>query len=236
MGWERKRGKIEEFNRLLRGATDTSFTVQVGELDVLPAVRYCITLDSDTRLPRDAAKELVGIIAHPLNRPRFDARRRPRHRGLRHSAAARQRDDGERGRIAVRAHLRRPHRRGSVHDRGLGRLPGSLRRRHLHRQGPLRRRRVRRRRSKAACRRTRCCRTISSRGSTRGPRSSPTSRSSTTIRRACSRTRGGSTAGCAATGRSCGGCFRSCRRARGCSATACRSSRAGRFSTTCGAA
>ena len=74
MGWERKRGKIEEFNRLLRGATDTSFTVQVGELAILPSVRYCITLDTDTRLPRDAAKQLIGIIAHPLNRPRFDAR------------------------------------------------------------------------------------------------------------------------------------------------------------------
>jgi len=74
MGWERKRGKIEEFNRLLRGATDTSFTVQIGALGVLPAVRYCITLDSDTRLPRDAAKQLIGIIAHPLNRPRVDPR------------------------------------------------------------------------------------------------------------------------------------------------------------------
>jgi cyclic beta-1,2-glucan synthetase len=74
MGWERKRGKIEEFNRLLRGATDTSFTVQVGDLSILPSVRYCITLDTDTRLPRDAAKALIGIIAHPLNRPRFDAR------------------------------------------------------------------------------------------------------------------------------------------------------------------
>ncbi len=73
MGWERKRGKIEEFNRLLRGADDTSFSVQVGALDILPAVRYVITLDTDTRLPRDAAKALVGIIAHPLNRPRFDA-------------------------------------------------------------------------------------------------------------------------------------------------------------------
>jgi cyclic beta-1,2-glucan synthetase len=74
MGWERKRGKIEEFNRLLRGAADTSFIVQVGELHILPLIRYCITLDTDTRLPRDAAKELVGIIAHPLNRPRVDAR------------------------------------------------------------------------------------------------------------------------------------------------------------------
>jgi cyclic beta-1,2-glucan synthetase len=73
MGWERKRGKIEEFNRLLRGATDTSFTVQVGDLSVLPQVRYCITLDSDTRLPRDSARQLIGIITHPLNRPIYDA-------------------------------------------------------------------------------------------------------------------------------------------------------------------
>jgi cyclic beta-1,2-glucan synthetase len=74
MGWERKRGKIEEFNRLLRGAPDTSFTSRVGELAILARVRYCITLDTDTRLPRDAAKVLIGIIAHPLNRPRFDPR------------------------------------------------------------------------------------------------------------------------------------------------------------------
>ncbi len=74
IGWERKRGKIEEFNRLLRGASDTSFSTQVGELDVLPTVRYCLTLDSDTRLPRDAAKRLIGIIAHPLNQALVDRR------------------------------------------------------------------------------------------------------------------------------------------------------------------
>jgi cyclic beta-1,2-glucan synthetase len=74
MGWERKRGKLEEFNRLLRGATDTSFAAQVGDLSVLPTVRYCITLDTDTRLPRDAARELIGIITHPLNRATFDPR------------------------------------------------------------------------------------------------------------------------------------------------------------------
>ena len=68
MGWERKRGKIEEFNRLLRGATDTSFAVSVGDLSILPDVKYCITLDSDTRLPRGVARELIGIIVHPLNR------------------------------------------------------------------------------------------------------------------------------------------------------------------------
>ncbi|OFW02633.1 MAG: hypothetical protein A3I61_10990 [Acidobacteria bacterium RIFCSPLOWO2_02_FULL_68_18] len=72
MGWERKRGKIEEFNRLLRSATDTSFAVCVGDLSILPQVRYCITLDSDTRLPRGVGRELIGIICHPLNRPTFD--------------------------------------------------------------------------------------------------------------------------------------------------------------------
>jgi cyclic beta-1,2-glucan synthetase len=72
MGWERKRGKIEEFNRLLRGATDTSFAVCVGDLGLLPDIKYCITLDSDTRLPRGVARELIGIISHPLNRPTFN--------------------------------------------------------------------------------------------------------------------------------------------------------------------
>jgi|HubBroStandDraft_1064217.scaffolds.fasta_scaffold00025_35 cyclic beta-1,2-glucan synthetase len=73
IGWERKRGKLHEFNRLLRGATDTNF-VPVGGLP-LPApaaIRYVISLDSDTRLPRGAAKRLIGKLAHPLNRPVFD--------------------------------------------------------------------------------------------------------------------------------------------------------------------
>ncbi len=69
MGWERKRGKLEEFNRLLRGATDTSFTTKIGPSEALAGIRYVITLDSDTQLPRDTARELIGIIHHPLNRP-----------------------------------------------------------------------------------------------------------------------------------------------------------------------
>ncbi len=73
MGWERKRGKIEEFNRLLRSATDTGFSVKVGDLSILPSVRYVLTLDADTRLPRGVARALIGIIAHPLNRPVVDA-------------------------------------------------------------------------------------------------------------------------------------------------------------------
>ena len=72
MGWERKRGKLEEFNRLLRGATDTSFIVCTADDNLLRSIRYVITLDSDTHLPRDVARKLVGAAIHPLNRPRID--------------------------------------------------------------------------------------------------------------------------------------------------------------------
>lgn len=67
MGWERKRGKLEEFNRLLRGATDTSYIVQSGDLAAERA-RFVLTLDADTVLPRDAARRLIGTLAHPLNK------------------------------------------------------------------------------------------------------------------------------------------------------------------------
>src|SRR5207302_1156999 len=73
LGWERKRGKLHEFNRLLRGARDTSYMVATAEPLALGQVRYVITLDSDTQLPRDAARRLVGKAIHPLNRPRFDS-------------------------------------------------------------------------------------------------------------------------------------------------------------------
>ncbi len=73
MGWERKRGKLHELNRLLRGATDTTFMAIGGRPPAVPSgVRYVITLDADTRLPRGAAKRLVGKMAHPLNSPTFD--------------------------------------------------------------------------------------------------------------------------------------------------------------------
>jgi cyclic beta-1,2-glucan synthetase len=73
MGWERKRGKLDEFNRLLRGDRTTSYTVLSSDPGELPHIRYVITLDADTVLPRDAAGRLVGAIAHPLNRARFAA-------------------------------------------------------------------------------------------------------------------------------------------------------------------
>ena len=75
MGWERKRGKLEELNHLLRGATDTTFSVVTASRELLLSIRYVITLDADTELPRDVAKRLVGAMAHPQNRPVFDARR-----------------------------------------------------------------------------------------------------------------------------------------------------------------
>ena len=72
MGWERKRGKLMEFNRLLREDDETSFIVKLGDLDVLPEIRYVITLDADTVLPRESARRLVATLAHPLNRAQFD--------------------------------------------------------------------------------------------------------------------------------------------------------------------
>jgi hypothetical protein len=71
MGWERKRGKLEEFNEALRGDTGR-FESIVGPTDRLNGIRYVITLDSDTQLPRDSARQLVGTMAHPLNRPHYD--------------------------------------------------------------------------------------------------------------------------------------------------------------------
>ena len=82
MGWERKRGKLHELNRLLRGATDTSFAPILGHPPRVPAdVRYVITLDADTRLPRNAAVRLIGKMAHPLNRPAIDEIKRRVVRG-----------------------------------------------------------------------------------------------------------------------------------------------------------
>ena len=69
MGWERKRGKLVEFNALLLGDSNTSYEIIIGDQSVFPAIRYVITLDADTQLPRDAAVRLIGTIAHPLNSP-----------------------------------------------------------------------------------------------------------------------------------------------------------------------
>lgn len=75
MGYERKRGKLEQFNALLRGEAKTAFSDIVGDASILTSIKYVITLDTDTQLPRDAARTLISTMAHPLNRPVYDARR-----------------------------------------------------------------------------------------------------------------------------------------------------------------
>jgi len=74
MGWERKRGKLMDLNNLLRGTHD-SFPIKVGNLSALSSVRFVITLDSDTELPRGSAHRMVGALAHPLNRAILDPER-----------------------------------------------------------------------------------------------------------------------------------------------------------------
>jgi len=75
MGWERKRGKLSEFNAFLRGGAPDAFATIVGDIEPLRETRFVITLDSDTVLPHDAAQILIGTLAHPLNRPVFDEAR-----------------------------------------------------------------------------------------------------------------------------------------------------------------
>jgi cyclic beta-1,2-glucan synthetase len=70
MGWERKRGKLHELNLLLRGDLDTTFLEP--SVAVPDNIQYVLTLDSDTRLPRDSARMLIGKLAHPLNSPVID--------------------------------------------------------------------------------------------------------------------------------------------------------------------
>lgn len=73
MGWERKRGKLEEFNHFLRGSLETSFINREEiKLDIPDKIKYVITLDADTKLPRGAVAQLVGTFVHPLNHPIFD--------------------------------------------------------------------------------------------------------------------------------------------------------------------
>jgi len=80
MGYERKRGKLADLNALLRGGvrgvSGERFSLVVGDTAVLSDVKYVITLDTDTQLPRDAARQFVGAMAHPLNRPRYDETKR----------------------------------------------------------------------------------------------------------------------------------------------------------------
>jgi cyclic beta-1,2-glucan synthetase len=76
MGYERKRGKLTDLNSLLRGKAQEAFSVILGKVEILKNIRYVITLDSDTRLPRDSARQFVGAMAHPLNRPLYNEKKR----------------------------------------------------------------------------------------------------------------------------------------------------------------
>ena len=75
MGYERKRGKLAELNALLRGGAQDCFLPVTGETAVLSNVKYVITLDTDTQLPRDSARQFAAAMAHPLNRPRYDEKK-----------------------------------------------------------------------------------------------------------------------------------------------------------------
>lgn len=74
MGYERKRGKLQELNRFLRGGARDKFSLVVGDTSQLESIKYVITLDTDTQLPRDAAAQFIATMMHPLNRPRVGAR------------------------------------------------------------------------------------------------------------------------------------------------------------------
>ena len=76
MGYERKRGKLGDLNALLRGGSHEAFSLIVGDTSLLIGTKYVITLDTDTLLPRDSARQLVGTLAHVLNRAQIDTRRK----------------------------------------------------------------------------------------------------------------------------------------------------------------
>jgi len=73
MGWERKRGKLADFNRLLLNLGETPYSTQVGDASILPDIKYVITLDADTSLPQGSANRLIATLAHPLNHAEFAA-------------------------------------------------------------------------------------------------------------------------------------------------------------------
>ncbi len=143
MGWERKRGKLLEFNRLLRGARDTSYSVLSADPASLPRIRFVITLDADTQMPRDTAGRLVGTLAHPLNRPRFDAtpERVVSGYGVLQPRISFHLTAATHSRFAALLATSGRHR--PVFDGRLGRLHGSVRRGEFHGQGNLRGRCVR---------------------------------------------------------------------------------------------
>ena len=76
MGYERKRGKISELNSLLRGSSNERFSLIIGDQSIFPQIKYVITLDADTQLPLGSAWKLIGTMAHPLNHPWYDEKKK----------------------------------------------------------------------------------------------------------------------------------------------------------------
>jgi cyclic beta-1,2-glucan synthetase len=72
MGYERKRGKLSDLNSLLRGGTENAFSHVIGNTELLNKIKYVITLDTDTQLPRDSARQFIGAMSHPLNKPEYN--------------------------------------------------------------------------------------------------------------------------------------------------------------------
>ncbi len=75
MGYERKRGKLGQLNQLIQSGDPHDFLVIIGDEKIYRSVKFIITLDTDTQLPRDAAKKMVGTLAHPLNRAVFSEKK-----------------------------------------------------------------------------------------------------------------------------------------------------------------
>ncbi|HZZ75583.1 MAG TPA: cyclic beta 1-2 glucan synthetase, partial [Puia sp.] len=75
MGYERKRGKLAEMNALLRGTGSEKFILIVADTTVFAQIKYVITLDMDTHLPRDAAWKITGTMAHPMNHPYYNEKK-----------------------------------------------------------------------------------------------------------------------------------------------------------------
>ena len=139
MGWERKRGKLHELNRLIGGATDTTFIAIKGAApQAPPGLRYVITLDADTRLPIEAATRLIGKMAHPLNRAIVDKKRRRvvAGHGILQPRVTPSLPIGREGSLYQRTFFRSQRAR-SLRFCGFGRLSGSVRRRFVRRQRHL---------------------------------------------------------------------------------------------------
>ena len=75
MGYERKRGKLTDLNALIREGIKEPFSLIIGHLDVLPSVKYVLTLDTDTQLPRDSAWKIIATMAHPLNHALYNEKK-----------------------------------------------------------------------------------------------------------------------------------------------------------------